>query len=334
MSVAQLSVQFAGPLVTFQDGGRIGHLRYGVTASGPMDRVAFAAANAAVGNAPNQTCIEVSLGGLVLDCKEGAVTIALAGGDFAVDHDGAKSSGWTVLTLRPGERLAVRGGASGSWAYLAFAGHLETQTWLGHSATLSTSGLGGGALHAGQEVAITNAAVREEREGGIAHPNVDPTAKSYRVVMGPQDKWFEAEALEALLGQPFSVTDGYDRMGMRLKGPTLSLDGALSIPSEPIIRGSVQVSGEGVATVLLADHQTTGGYPKIATVISADLDRLVQCRSGDAVSFEPVSPETAIKLTRERGAAMQAYIEAISVPKGSLAQRLMSENLITVADEG
>ena len=106
----ELSVTFAGPLVTFQDGGRPGNMRYGVSASGPMDRLSFDAAHAALGNAPKQTAIEISLGGLMLQCRKGSVTVALTGGDFVVEHAGQRTSSWSILTLREGEKLSVRGG--------------------------------------------------------------------------------------------------------------------------------------------------------------------------------------------------------------------------------
>ena len=135
MPNAALSVAFAGPLVTVQDAGRPGNMRFGVSASGPMDRLAFDAANAALGNATGQSAIEVSLGGVILQCREGDVTIAITGGDFVVAHGAAETRSWTVLTLRKGERLAVRAGKSGIWAYIAFAGTIEATEWLGSRAT-------------------------------------------------------------------------------------------------------------------------------------------------------------------------------------------------------
>ena len=143
MSDAEFAVSFAGPLVTFQDGGRPGNLRYGVSASGPMDRLAFEAAHAALGKPSAQTAIEISLGGLILQCKSGAVTVAITGGDFVVEHAGTKAGSWTILTIQKGERLTIRAGKSGSWAYLAFAGEVQTKEWLGSRATHSTSGFGG-----------------------------------------------------------------------------------------------------------------------------------------------------------------------------------------------
>jgi len=121
---------------------------------------------------------------------------------------------------------------------------------------------------------------------------------------------------------------GYDRMGMRLDGEPLKFSGALSIPSEPILRGAVQVSGDGVPTVLLADHQSTGGYPKIATVISSDTDRLSQLRTGDTVHFKSVTGAEAVAWTRETTDARQSYLDGLNTARGTLEQRLMRENLI------
>ncbi|WP_342070002.1 biotin-dependent carboxyltransferase family protein [Yoonia algicola] len=327
MASAKFSVSFAGPLVTFQDAGRPGNMRYGVAASGPMDRLAFAAAHAALGNKPGLNAIEISLGGLMLQCTEGAVTLAITGGDFVVEHAGQKTSSWTILTLRKGEKLAIRAGKAGSWAYLAFAGDLASETWLGSQATHASSGFGGGVVQSGQALNVADAAVREERVGEIAHPEFISDG-AMRVVMGPQDQYFTAGATEHLLNEQFAVSDAYDRMGMRLNGPALEMERALSIPSEPIVRGSIQVSGDGVPTVLLADHQTTGGYPKIATVISCDTDRLTQLRAGDKIRFASVSTQQGIAAARDYAQQKAQYFDQISIARGTLAQRLMRENLI------
>lgn len=326
MADAIFTVAFAGPLVTVQDAGRPGRLRFGVTASGPMDRLAFDAAHAALGADPGGAQIETSLGGVTLVCDAGAVTLAVAGGAFEVDLDGRKGPVWTVLTIRAGQRLSLRAGATGAWASLAFAGRLETPLWLGAAATHSTSGFGGGALRAGQILTVRDAAIREEREGDFARPQADGGGP-IRVVLGPQDHCFKGGEVERFLTSRYRVSGAVDRMGMRLEGPALALDGALSIPSEPILRGAVQVSGDGAPTILGADHQTTGGYPKIATIISADLDRAAQLRAGDALRFAAVSPDEALALARSAAAARRAYLDEIAIPRGTLAQRLMRENL-------
>ncbi len=330
MADAEFFVAFAGPYVTYQDSGRIGQMRFGVPASGPMDRLSFDAGNAALGNPHGQTGIEVSLGGIVLTCTQGTVSLAITGGDFVVEHAGHKMQSWCVLTISNGERLTIRAGRSGSWAYVTFAGALTTSQWLGATATHSTSGFGGGVIKTGDRIVVRDSNIQNNRIGEIAMPDRD-RLDQVRVVIGPQDRYFKADAVERLLSEPFEVTDAYDRMGMRLRGSKLALDGALSIPSEPIVRGSIQVSGDGVPTVLLADHQTTGGYPKIATVISCDTDVMTQLRSGDALHFSAITPQDAIGAVRHYDARRRAYLATVSVERGSLDQRLMRENLIHAA---
>ncbi|RLJ59177.1 allophanate hydrolase [Litoreibacter meonggei] len=328
MSSAQLRVVHAGPLVTIQDAGRFGHMRFGVSASGPMDRSSFAIANAALGLTEAKTGIEVSLGGLVLECRQGAVSFAVAGGGFSVDCAGVKSSSWTVQTLFEGQKLIIRGGAWGSWTYLVFSGRQIARTWLGSTATQSMSGFGGGALRSGQDIEIEDAHVRDDRIGDIPCPAFAQPDGTAHVVVGPQDQHFLPISVEAFLSTPYKLTDAFDRMGVRLSGPKLELSEALSIPSEPILRGSVQVSGDGVPTVLLADHQTTGGYPKIATVISSDLDRLSQMRAQDRIKFTAVTAEQAVEIVRSEADARRTYINELAKPRPSLNERLLRENLI------
>lgn len=296
MSRAILRVIAAGPMVSVQDGGRPGWQRFGVPESGPMDRLAFARANAAAGNPPGAAGIEVSLGGLTLDCVEGAVSLALAGGGFVAEGPGGTLGSWAVVTLRRGERLTIRRGPWGSWCHLQPAGQLLAPVWLGSRATHAPSGLGGGMLRPGQEIVIEAARILPDR--ALPCPVTARPRGTVAVVLGPQDRFFPPAAIEALLDGPFRLTDSYDRMGVRLRGPTLAPEGALAIPSEPILRGSIQVAGDGVATVLLADHQTTGGYPKIATIVSAHLDGFAQLRPHDRVRFRAVTPERAVELAR------------------------------------
>jgi allophanate hydrolase len=274
-----------------------------------MDRKAFAIAQSIFGNPPDAAAIEVSLGGLALDCVEGHVTFAVVGGGFIVQIGARRFGSWAVHTLNQGERLVIRPGPWGSWTYLAFAGNLVAPEWLGSSATHGPSGLGGGTLAAGQEVIVQDARVEPALEAAIPCPIWARPCRVIHAVLGPQDRFFSAESLEDLASQPFYLTNAYDRMGVRLRGRSLTPAGALSIPSEPILRGSVQVAGDGLATVMLADHGTTGGYPKIATVVSDDLDGFVQLRPNDAVRFKLISPPQAVALTRAGGRALRAYLD-------------------------
>lgn len=269
------------------------------------------------------------MGGLELLCETGEVTFCVAGGDFRVRHAGSAARSWSVRTLRAGDVLSIRPGQWGSWAYVAFLGELICGQWGGSASTHSSSGLGGGRLTTGSTVVVRDAKVSEQAEGDVHVPDFGRARASTRVVLGPQSACFAPGAVGMLLEQGFVVTPAFDRMGMRLAGPSLALKDALSIPSEPIVRGSIQVSGDGVASILLADHQTTGGYPKIATVLSTDIDGLAQLRPGDRVHFQAVSPEEGISLARAHALARRKYLDAMALPRGTLQSRLMRENLIS-----
>jgi biotin-dependent carboxylase-like uncharacterized protein len=311
MARASFVVAQAGPLVTIQDRGRPALMRFGVPASGPMDRAAYEIAQAALGGRTPGPALEVSVGGLALECVEGAVTIAVAGGGFTATLDRLAFGSWVVVTIRAGARLSIRPGPWGSWTYLAFAGRLAATEWLGAAATHLSSGLGGGRLTAGQRLEIEDAEVREARLGLIPCPVWARPRDEVKIVLGPQERFFPPPALEALVAEPFRLTDSYDRMGVRLSGPSLMPSVKLDMPSEPIARGSIQVAGDGVGTVLLSDHQTTGGYPKIATVVSDQLDSFAQLRPRQTVRFTAVTAAAATAALRTRAAIRERFLEQL-----------------------
>jgi len=297
---AVIEIEAAGPLTTIQDEGRRGLMRFGVPASGPMDRTAYGIAQAALGNESGAAGIEISLRGLALRCIEGPVTIATAGGGFKVTVDGEMIPSWGIATLQTGSRLVVQAGLWGTWTYLAFAGRLLAPSWLGSSATHLRSGLGGGALAPGQRLSIMTAPEGLWNAGPLVVPVTARPRREIRVVLGPQDHFFPPDSLARFLSEPYALTSSYDRMGVRLKGPSLQLLGRLDMPSEAVVRGAIQVAGDGQPTVLLADHQTTGGYPKIATIASIDVDAFTQLRPHALVRFRAVSAEQAVGLLRTR----------------------------------
>ncbi len=328
MTTAVIHVERAGPLVTIQDGGRRGLLRFGVPASGPMNRFGHAAANAVLGRPLGCTAIEISLGGLALRCTAGTVTVALCGGGFDVHHAGRRCAPWSVCTLRPGDAFTVAAGQWGSWCYLAFAGDLVATRWLDSTSTHARADLGGGIVGAGAELVVENAVVDDGRDGPVESAQAARPTADVRVVLGPQLACFNPDAIDALLSHSFTLTTAYDRMGVRLNGPALELKDALAIPSSPIVRGSIQVAGDGVATLLLADHQTTGGYPKIATVISDDVDRATQLRAGDTVRFHAIDARTAVTAARAGAIRRTSQLVALAERPGLRTRRLLEANLI------
>ena len=276
-----------------------------------MDIGAYEIAHAALGVEAGPA-IEVSIGGLALECVEGAVTIAVAGGGFLVSLDGAPFGSWFVATIRLGSRLAHSYRTRGSWAYIAFAGRLRGQyVWLGSCIdpfdlrSWRRPSVGGAA--AGQ-----SKTPRCGRKGGLRSPAPFGRARVNKlaVVLGPQERFFPPEAIDLLLSEPYALTNSYDRMGVRLSGPLLKPSAALDMPSEGLSKGSIQVAGDGVPTILLADHQTTGGYPKIATVASHQLDGLAQHRSRQPIRFASVTPQAAIEAGRTRRRMQEFFLRA------------------------
>jgi allophanate hydrolase len=277
-----------------------------------MDRISFQAANAALGNSSSQTAVEISMGGISLECISGSITFAIAGGGSIAKANDEKFGSWSVRTISTGETIEIRDGYWGNWTYLAFAGDIQCDTWLGQTAAHTLSGFGGGKLQAGDEIEIHSARVLPAHERTLTCPIFARPKSHVRVVLGPQDQHFSSSALEALTATRFQITGAYDRMGVRLYGAKLDVrDDVLSIPSEPVVRGAIQVSGDGTPTVLLSDHQTTGGYPKIATIISTDIDGFVQLRPSEIVSFQCMSPQDAIKVVRQSTRVRSDYLASL-----------------------
>lgn len=311
MSRAVFLIERAGPMTTIQDRGRYGGLRYGINEAGPMDRAAYRTALAALGEMPGPAVIETALGGMALRCVQGDVTVALAGGGFRLLIDGETKGSWCVATVRAGQRLEIKPGPWGSWTCLAVAGRIAAEPWIGSVATHVPSGFGAGLLNANDEIVIEDARVMTEREGILPFPVTGRPRDHVRVVLGPQTQFFTPETIEEFLHTHFTLSGEYDRMGVKLTGAKIPIEGALDMPSQALPRGSVQIPGHGDPLILLADHQTTGGYPKIAVTIGADQDGFCQLRPRQTVSFSAITPEAAIIAARSRAKAENAYLERL-----------------------
>lgn len=304
-----LRILQAGPGATLQDGGRHGYLRFGVTPAGPMDRLAFDTANRALGNAPGTTAIEVGLGGLEFCVEDAPVSVAIAGGDFAITVDGKRLPPAVLLRVEPGAVVRITAGSQGAWCYVALAGTLDVPPMLGSTATHTRSGFGGiegRGLAAGDR--LTLAEPRALAAGVLEVPWLDRPADVMRVILGPQDDYFAADQVQAFLDGPWTLSARGDRMAYFLEGPRLSHAQGFNIVSDGVAMGSIQVPGEGQPIVLMADRQPTGGYPKIATVIGADLGRLAQARPGSRLRFQAVPIAEAVAARRADWQRIEAGI--------------------------
>lgn len=304
---AALRILSAGPGVTLQDSGRFGYFRFGVTAAGPMDRLAYRTANAAVGAPPGATAVEVSLGGLELTAEGQPVSIGVAGGAFKVTVDGRELPPAVLVRLEPGARLAIRAGAAGAWCYLAVRGSIDVPPVLGSTSTHTRSSLGGLAgrgLSAGDVLPVKAGRAAGPEMSEIVAPWLERPGEVIRVTSGPQDDYFAPDQIEAFLRGPWRVSARADRMGYLLEGPQLTHAKGFNIVSDGIAIGAIQVPGEGRPIVLMADRQPTGGYPKIANVIGPDIGRLAQLRPGDCFRFESVSIDQAVAAVRAEAASL------------------------------
>jgi biotin-dependent carboxylase-like uncharacterized protein len=284
----KLVIASIGPASSVQDGGRPGSQRYGLVPSGAIDRLALAAANTLVGNAPFAAAIEVGPFGASFTARGGAVRVALAGAQRSADVAKRAVAIDSSMTLADGETLTLGFARNGSFSYLAIEGGIAGEPMFGSLSVNARAGLGSPyprPLQAGDELQITAASSAAERR--IELPDV--LEAPIRVVFGPQDDEFSDEAKALFIASDWKISATSDRMGYRLEGPAIKHLHGHNIVSDGTVNGSIQVPGNGQPIVLMPDRGTSGGYPKIATVISADFGRFAQIPAGRSFRFKLVS---------------------------------------------
>jgi biotin-dependent carboxylase-like uncharacterized protein len=331
-----LKVIAPGFHTTLQDQGRRGFQHVGVPVSGALDRNGYLLANALVGNAQGAACLEIIGSGPELEVAGSSARIVLVGsGGLEISgRDGPPIPSGQTAHLTRGEIVRVRLGGEAFCSYLAIEGGFEVPLCLNSRSTYTRAGFGG-------------LSGRPLRSGDTLHGTIDDAAaraelclndqrdlrldQAIRVVLGPQDDYFTEDAIETLLSGVYSITPASDRMGFRLAGPLLQHKSDYNIVSDGIVAGSIQVPGSKLPIVLMADAQTTGGYPKIATVISADLPILGVRGAGCPVRFQSVSREEAEKIRRadyQELLNVISNIRAVSESRSIDIEALYNQNLI------
>jgi biotin-dependent carboxylase-like uncharacterized protein len=286
--MSKLIVSSIGPASSVQDGGRHGAQRYGLTPSGAVDRLALAAANTLLGNAPFDAAVEIGPFSASLMAREGAVRVALAGAPRNADIAGRTVAFDSSMTLADGETLTLGFARGGSFSYLAIEGGITGEPMFGSLAVNARAGLGSPyprPLQAGDELQTRPASGAPERRIDLPSRNDAPI----RVVLGPQDDEFSDDAKALFLDSEWKISATSDRMGYRLEGPVIKHLHGHNIVSDGTVNGSIQVPGNGAPIVLMPDRGTSGGYPKIATVISADLGRFAQTPAGRGFRFKAIN---------------------------------------------
>jgi allophanate hydrolase len=300
-----LKVLAPGLHTTVQDLGRTGWQAFGVPVSGALDGFALRLGNLLAGNPPGTPALEILYSGPTLEVAVDTVRLAVAGFGAAMLIGGERGravAAWQSVTLERGAVVQVIPGPDSVCAYLTVEGGIAVPSVLGSAATYVRAGLGGfagRALRPGDLVPLAQGQAPPRPERRLPTPPAAEGGQPIRVILGPQQEYFTAEAVAALLGAEFRVSRSADRMGMRLDGPLLRHRQGWDVVSDAIATGAIQVPGSGQPILLLADHQTTGGYPKIATIVSADLPVVGRRRPGDPVRFAAVDVAEAEQLARD-----------------------------------
>jgi biotin-dependent carboxylase-like uncharacterized protein len=303
------------PFVTMQDGGRRGWRRFGLSGAGAMDRMALATANALVGNRAGEAALEFAYAGGEWIVEASSCRVAIAGGIFAATADGMPMPPFASAVLRRGQSLRVGGAPNRVWGYLAVAGGFDVPPAFGSRSThvrTEIGGLEGRTIQPGDAVPLRSGEAPNEPER-IAHSSADDDGP-IRVVIGPQEDYFDDRSRAIFLSETYQVTWQQDRMAYRLEGPSLRHQRGYNIISEGVVPGCIQVLGTGRPIVLMRDAGTVGGYPKIGTIIEADLGRLAQKRPGSEVRFAAVSVTDAQALRRRHLARLELIAETVGNP--------------------
>lgn len=284
----------AGLLSTVQDLGRFGVMKDGFTQSGAMDSYSMQIANRLCANEPNAPVIEMTMLGITARFMSERV-FAVSGGRFEMTLNNEPIRTNKAYIAGQGDVLAIKGSKSGMRCYLAVNGGFDVPLFMGSASTnlkLGVGGFEGRKLKPNDEIKIKKAPMIDVTDREIDEFTYDDVVR-VRVVLGPQDDMFTKTDLAFFTQQRYTVTPNLDRMGIRLNGIALRGKDTLDIISDGIVFGSVQITKSGMPIILMADHQTTGGYAKIATVISADLPKLAQLKPYNKVCFDVVDVKKA-----------------------------------------
>lgn len=337
---ASLKFDTAGLMTTVQDLGRHGAQGMGIPISGALDPVSLRLANALAGNPEGSAGLELRFTGPKIRIEGGPVRIALVGTDVPIDvlePTPVRIPSGRSVTLADGQAFRIGGIPDTSCCYLAVAGRFDLPLLFESMATFQASGLGGmdgRAIQDGDRIDLVVDMPPSAPDRMLMRSFEWNDHAPIRIVPGPQADYFTQDAFETFLSESYAISRMSNRMALRLEGPPLAHAKGFNIPSDGVVNGSIQVPGNEVPIILMVDRQTTGGYPKIATVISADLPRLGRALPGQKLRFAAVEVEEAERLRRNMETEIQNLIDdigSVSPSPEDMNSVLMRRNLISGA---
>ncbi|MBI1244033.1 MAG: 5-oxoprolinase/urea amidolyase family protein [Alphaproteobacteria bacterium] len=326
--MSRLVVGNVGPATSVQDAGRVGVLRHGLSSAGAMDRFSLAAANALVGQPGPAAAIEIGPFGARFTAADGAVRLSLYGAAREATIDAAAVPLSRSFVLQAGARLALGPARDGVFTYIGIEGGIAGTPVFGSLSVHARAGIGSPIarpLAAGDSLDVPPASERHD----LALPPRTPEQGPIRIVLGPQDDYFDPGEIARFLAAEWRIAPESDRMGYRLAGPKIAAARGYNIVSDGIANGQIQIPGSGQPLVLLADRGTTGGYPKIGAIISADLGRFAQSPVGASLRFAALDIRAAQAATRAWRAALDGLpARTWKLSSGApSSEALLAENL-------
>ena len=313
-------IKKAGLLTTLQDTGRKGYQQFGIPVAGAMDQYSLNLANILVGNAPSEAALEITLLGPTISFTDKAL-IAVAGGDFPVKLNGKEVKSYETIQVVEGDELAIGAAIKGCRGYIAVKGGFDVPVVMGSKSTYLRGGFGGymgRQLKEGDEISIllTEKELSYRRIPATMIPNYEDVYTA-RVIMGPENDRFTESGLSTFLNNEYILSNQCDRMGYRAEGPIIEHTNGADIISGGINLGAIQVPGHGNPIIMMADRQTTGGYTKIANIITVDISRLAQLKPGNKIRFKSITIEEAQQLIKQQSREISELINTFNTKRSS-----------------
>ena len=338
-----LEIIDAGLMTTIQDKGRYGYQAAGIPVSGALDFEHLQIANQLVGNDLDQAGFEIRLQGPVITVQADQVTIALTGTQTPIELISpikGQVAAYRSVKLERGQSFRIGTITDSAVCYLAIKGGIDIPLVFDSHSTCMAAGLGGyqgRRLLKGDTISLMDGMPQNNPLLALPQNHIDALSlnssdRKIRVILGPQSDYFSADAIDIFLQNSYRISQETNRMGARLEGQTLDHLNGFNIASDGIVKGAIQVPGNGLPIILLADCQTTGGYPKIATVISTDLCKIGRMMPGTDFQFDSVSITEAEAIARKAHQKHQDRLKAITkldLNAMTLDQRLLTYNLIS-----
>jgi len=325
-----------GLLTTIQDTGRFGFQKFGIPVSGAMDIQSLKIANKLLNNPINAACIEITVIGPKIKFLKDTF-ISITGANISPKINNKKTQMWQSIKIKKGDILEFKELLDGMRSYIAFVEGIDVEKIMDSRSTYLQGNLGGFKGRKLESGDILKSFKNNDDDNNMHLRKYEPLVYGHehaiRIILGPQNDYFPPESISTLLNSEYTISLESDRMGYRLNGPTIKHIDTPDIISDGSPYGAIQIPGDGIPIILLADRGTTGGYTKIATIISSDLTKLAQALPGDILKFSVITIEEATKLIKSESQYLESYQEFTNKDEDTIFNIYIDGELIEIIDD-